>query len=706
MRRLFAFVLFSSFALRALAQVHPSANGANLENAARVMNSEPANPGTESVDPSRGGLQPVALDFDHLKSSNGDATGAGGQRKIVRGSDSTFYLVYPDSGRILYTKSTNNGTSWSSEVSISDTLLGCRYPSITERSGSLYVVWQRANGSNWDVVYSYSTNGGSTWHSPVTYVSSVYVNSYYSTGPMPTIMVSSPSAPFDLLMVWSSTGAGGLQSARDTSATPGSSASWTFTSRIPSTSTDSRWSSLAYNYGASPRYFSLAWDDGHGNIYSENTSGSSWSGSARLVSYGAPVGYGFGPSVAYSSTYAKYTAWSASVSGRWSIVTVKDSSSVFRVISDTARNLSWPSLSGNVGNKATLAWYDNNNTSWYTYVVADTLQNKGTQIATSSIFPSLSILNPPGGTAKCVTTSTSGYPYAIQIPTNKFQKAAPEQLAPAERIISFVSENGQSRCALGIRQIFVKTRSGITKDIRLAPLSDDGAGLQASPWDYLRSSNIALPVDAESIILESRMSGPDSSATAAAVFQTRMTIRSATSGQVVATHYSDEVSLRPGAKAIVNRTSMNVESLKGAGDPIVSLDLNGTEVSGGRLKANLIEILAPKSSTVASENTNESNPAGLAVPGEYRLSAYPNPFNPTTTIQFDLPSAGFVKVVIFDVLGREVAKLSEASMTSGSHSVVWDGRNVSSGMYFARMTVVDPSGRSVFSKTSKLLLSK
>lgn len=69
---------------------------------------------------------------------------------------------------------------------------------------------------------------------------------------------------------------------------------------------------------------------------------------------------------------------------------------------------------------------------------------------------------------------------------------------------------------------------------------------------------------------------------------------------------------------------------------------------------------------------------------------YPNPFNPTTTIGFDLPSAGEVKLEVFNVLGERVRTLFNGRLQAGSTSIVWDGRNdagqsVGSGAYFYRL---------------------
>ncbi|MBN1996077.1 T9SS type A sorting domain-containing protein [candidate division KSB1 bacterium] len=75
-------------------------------------------------------------------------------------------------------------------------------------------------------------------------------------------------------------------------------------------------------------------------------------------------------------------------------------------------------------------------------------------------------------------------------------------------------------------------------------------------------------------------------------------------------------------------------------------------------------------------------------PQFYSLSQYyPNPLNPQTTVRYDLPAAGFVKLTVFDIYGQVVRTLVEGTKPAGSHKVVWDGRNrygnkVSSGVYF------------------------
>ncbi len=104
-------------------------------------------------------------------------------------------------------------------------------------------------------------------------------------------------------------------------------------------------------------------------------------------------------------------------------------------------------------------------------------------------------------------------------------------------------------------------------------------------------------------------------------------------------------------------------------------------------------------------------PTGVAegeTPAEFLLAQnYPNPFNPTTEIRYQISEVGgqrsevsHVTLRVFDVLGREVATLVNEQMQPGSYSIQFDGRSLSSGMYFYRLT---NGGKST---TKKLTLMK
>lgn len=80
--------------------------------------------------------------------------------------------------------------------------------------------------------------------------------------------------------------------------------------------------------------------------------------------------------------------------------------------------------------------------------------------------------------------------------------------------------------------------------------------------------------------------------------------------------------------------------------------------------------------------------------------SYPNPFNPTTTIRFDIPTRGFVSVKVYDVLGGEVATLVNETMTAGVQNVTFDATRIPSGVYFYKLTAGS------FTQTRKMILAK
>ncbi len=89
------------------------------------------------------------------------------------------------------------------------------------------------------------------------------------------------------------------------------------------------------------------------------------------------------------------------------------------------------------------------------------------------------------------------------------------------------------------------------------------------------------------------------------------------------------------------------------------------------------------------------------VPANYSLSQnYPNPFNPVTKIKFELPKISNVKLVVYDVLGREVQVLINSRMNPGFHSFDFSAANMPSGVYFYRLTAGD------FTDVKKMTLIK
>ncbi|MCZ6776693.1 MAG: DNRLRE domain-containing protein [Ignavibacteria bacterium] len=87
---------------------------------------------------------------------------------------------------------------------------------------------------------------------------------------------------------------------------------------------------------------------------------------------------------------------------------------------------------------------------------------------------------------------------------------------------------------------------------------------------------------------------------------------------------------------------------------------------------------------------NYTGPLGIEVdfrlPTEFALHRnYPNPFNPSTTIQFSITESGIVRLAVHNLLGQQVAALIDKRLAAGTHDVVWNASNATSGVYFYRL---------------------
>jgi hypothetical protein len=117
-----------------------------------------------------------------------------------------------------------------------------------------------------------------------------------------------------------------------------------------------------------------------------------------------------------------------------------------------------------------------------------------------------------------------------------------------------------------------------------------------------------------------------------------------------------------------------------------------TIVSG--LGFHSISVFDPNLVTGINEVKGEV-PTGLNLYGNY-----PNPFNPSTNIKFDIPQNTIVNLSVYDAAGRRVAELIKEEMNPGTYTANWDAGNMQSGIYFARMTAGG------FARTVKMMLIK
>jgi hypothetical protein len=105
----------------------------------------------------------------------------------------------------------------------------------------------------------------------------------------------------------------------------------------------------------------------------------------------------------------------------------------------------------------------------------------------------------------------------------------------------------------------------------------------------------------------------------------------------------------------------------------------------------------PWSFTIVTVSINQLKP----VLTEYRLyNNYPNPFNPTTTLRYELPKDSRVTLSVFDINGREVARLVNETQPAGCYSLIWNAGEIGSGIYFYRIQAGE------FHQVKKMVLMK
>ena len=188
-----------------------------------------------------------------------------------------------------------------------------------------------------------------------------------------------------------------------------------------------------------------------------------------------------------------------------------------------------------------------------------------------------------------------------------------------------------------------------------------------------------------------------------------------------------KIDLTTGDTTLVGRTGFNntptnalafdengvLYGIKGSG-PVVSdlftIDINtgeGTIIGPVGLQAltGLAYAETGIVNDIKIDADNKTVPADFAL-----LQNYPNPFNPTTKIEFSLPIASDVQLVVYNILGQQVASLINEQQTAGNHSILWNaddskGTKLSSGIYLYKLKATGIDG-SEFQETRKMILLK
>jgi len=136
----------------------------------------------------------------------------------------------------------------------------------------------------------------------------------------------------------------------------------------------------------------------------------------------------------------------------------------------------------------------------------------------------------------------------------------------------------------------------------------------------------------------------------------------------------------------INQITPNINNLNG---------IYFTDPKVGWAVGNNADIISTSNGGVSVRNISTE------IPSDYKVyQNFPNPFNPTTTIKFDILKTGFVSLKVFDQTGRIVEELVNENLKPGSYSVKWDAKSRPSGIYYYRISTAE------FTKTMKMSLVK
>ena len=112
-------------------------------------------------------------------------------------------------------------------------------------------------------------------------------------------------------------------------------------------------------------------------------------------------------------------------------------------------------------------------------------------------------------------------------------------------------------------------------------------------------------------------------------------------------------------------------------------DQNNWFVGGGDLVGNGLILKTTNGGVGVKPISNE-------IPDKFSLyQNYPNPFNPTTSIKFDIPNSSHVKLIVYNILGKEIATIVNEKLSAGNYETSWDGSGYTSGVYFYRLQAGD-----------------
>ncbi len=610
--------------------------------------------------------------FKNWWSTSTTATAYNTGRKLILESSGKCHLVHESGGEVYYQYSVDNGVSWKGRFQLSSGNGNNQFPCIAFRDNRIFVVWQRYDGSNYDIFFRKSTNGGINWGNASEIVSNVQ-------NPLPVIL--SPVTN-ELMAVyrfennlkykrstnygdtWYLTGtiyAGSGETLNSPSVTE---------TRLPSATGIT---GLAYATKELPNA---------SHIITRTYSAGAWS-AANNISIGLPgiLSQHTHPSVSHSgdpTNNYQHVAWDAYASDYLSRVIIHRLGNGWNFGSSYSelhyQSEDRPSISGLAGSTARMAYQRGVNQ----YHLLASFNGTGWSVQ----FPVISGSHPSfsmGRTsAKYAWTSGTSIPYQVNVSPTTYSK-------------EFGSEENNPFYVDYSRSIsIVDTSTGAWFDVRIEKISMNEKGQNNSEVTLVDvPSPITLTVADAFRYLSSKVF---------TTFSTTDTVKIQYSinGEKLNKLIKDVLPVQVNA-SIEDQSGKNINYKVLSSDPItfskkkltVTIPLKDfigknisikTWVSGILEKPGLVASLGHIYNIVdatgqGSVDAFEKTQIVALKPEKFSLDVFPNPFNPYTNIHFILPEEGNISLWIYNIQGQRVKKLMDGYRKSGEYSLQWDGND-------------------------------
>jgi M6 family metalloprotease-like protein len=648
------------------------------------------------------------IDFK-IASQSSQATAYNNARKLIKvqsGGSVSYHLVYESGGEIYYTKSNDDGVSWGRTYTdrkrLSTFLGNNKYPSIAERSGNLYVVWQRYAVDHYAVYFRKSTDNGATW-SAVTTISS----NLGSNTPLP--IIASPAAN-ELMIVCRFINDLYWKRSIDNGST------WPYTGIISLSSASLNSPSLTasrlpYSTNVTGLAYATQEIPNASHIIARYFYNGSWS-TANNISSSLPgnLSQHSHPSVSHSGDASQdyqHVAWDAYDSNYQSRVIIHRKGNVW-----TFGSQYWelhyqeedrPSISGLAGTAAHMVYNRGSQNHFNAH-----FNGTGWTVQYPTVAGSSPSLSTGSTTAKYAWTSGTSSPYNVNVSTGSISKA----------VAGNDAEGSALSVAYSRSAAVVDTTSGAWLDVRIENISVKEKTQNVSELPF-----VDLP---ENVTLTSTevFQGLDSQASLVSATAEALNIHySITAEKLDAIKSKAEpvqitllIGDQAGKTAIYKIFTANAERLDKT-DLNVSIPLKDfvgkeitlkTQVSGISTKSGLVASLGHIYHFTDPKQPKSTSGPGITLaivpaPEKFTLGVYPNPFNPSTSIRFTLPEEGNISLWVYNIQGQRVRKLIEEYRTAGEYTLQWDGKddlanNAASGAYL--LSLETPSKK----LTNKMLL--